>query len=38
MADYTVRGFDGELSLSAERGWYWHNDLSWQFKQGINCI
>ena len=31
---YTVRGFDGELSLSAERGWYWRNDLSWQFKPG----
>lgn len=31
---YTVRGFDGELSLAAERGWYWRNDLSWQFKQG----
>lgn len=31
---YTVRGFDGELSLSAERGWYWRNDLSWNFKQG----
>lgn len=31
---YTVRGFDGELNLSAERGWYWRNDLSWDFKQG----
>ncbi|WP_338067657.1 ShlB/FhaC/HecB family hemolysin secretion/activation protein [Neisseria weixii] len=31
---YTVRGFDGELSLAAERGWYWRNDLSWNFKQG----
>ncbi len=31
---YTVRGFDGELNLSAERGWYWRNDLSWNFKQG----
>ena len=31
---YTVRGFDGEMSLSAERGWFWRNDLSWQFKQG----
>lgn len=29
---YTVRGFDGELSLSAERGWYWRNDLSWNFQ------
>lgn len=26
---YTVRGFDGELSLSADRGWYLQNDLAW---------
>jgi len=25
---YTVRGFDGELSLSGERGWLLRNDLS----------
>lgn len=31
---HTIRGFDGEMSLSAERGWYWRNDLSWQFKLG----
>lgn len=24
---YTVRGFDGEHVLSAERGWLWRNDL-----------
>ena len=24
---YTVRGFDGEASLSGERGWLWRNDL-----------
>ena len=24
---YTVRGYDGESVLSAERGWYWRNDL-----------
>ncbi len=24
---YTVRGFDGELTLSAERGWLFRNDL-----------
>lgn len=24
---YTVRGFDGESILSAERGWLWRNDL-----------
>lgn len=32
---YTVRGFDGEMSLAGERGWYWRNDLSWQFKPGL---
>jgi hemolysin activation/secretion protein len=26
---YTVRGFDGEASLSAERGWLLRNDLVW---------
>lgn len=26
---YTVRGFDGELSLSGERGWLWRNELNW---------
>ncbi|MFZ7236242.1 ShlB/FhaC/HecB family hemolysin secretion/activation protein [Avibacterium gallinarum] len=26
---YTVRGFDGELTLSGERGWLWRNELSW---------
>lgn len=26
---YTVRGFDGELTLSGERGWNWRNELSW---------
>ncbi|MHA3060836.1 ShlB/FhaC/HecB family hemolysin secretion/activation protein [Acinetobacter sp. ANC 4636] len=25
---YTVRGFDGDLTLSAERGLYWRNDLA----------
>lgn len=24
---YTVRGFDGETTLSAERGWFWRNEL-----------
>ncbi|MBV8046221.1 MAG: ShlB/FhaC/HecB family hemolysin secretion/activation protein, partial [Paludibacterium sp.] len=26
---YTVRGFDGQNTLSAERGWVVRNDLSW---------
>ena len=28
---YTVRGLDGELTLAAERGWYWQNTWSWQY-------
>lgn len=35
---YTVRGFDGELSLAAERGWYWRNDFGWQFEPGHQLI
>ncbi|MDO5687445.1 MAG: ShlB/FhaC/HecB family hemolysin secretion/activation protein [Neisseria sp.] len=31
---YSVRGFDGETTLSAERGWYWRNDLAWQYQAG----
>lgn len=27
---WTVRGFDGENSLSADEGWYWRNELGWQ--------
>lgn len=30
---YSVRGFDGELTLSGERGWYWRNELAWNIKQ-----
>lgn len=26
---YTIKGFDGELSLSGERGWLWKNELIW---------
>ena len=26
---YTVRGFDGELTLLGERGWLWRNELGW---------
>lgn len=29
---YTVRGFDGELSLAAERGWYARNELAWHYR------
>lgn len=28
---WTVRGFDGENSLSADDGWYWRNELAWQW-------
>lgn len=30
---YTVRGFDGEQTLSAERGWYLQNELSIPLKK-----
>ncbi|WP_159990529.1 ShlB/FhaC/HecB family hemolysin secretion/activation protein [Pelistega ratti] len=30
---YTVRGFDGELTLMGERGWFWRNDISWHIQQ-----
>lgn len=29
---YTVRGFDGELTLTGERGWLWRNELAWDVK------
>jgi hemolysin activation/secretion protein len=31
---YTVRGYDGESVLSAERGWLWRNDLSFALGDG----
>lgn len=31
---YTVRGFDGEASLAAERGWLMRNELAWIFGSG----
>ncbi len=30
---YTVRGFDGEAMLAAERGFYWRNELQWPIFQ-----
>jgi hemolysin activation/secretion protein len=30
---YTVRGFDGETMLAAERGFYWRNKLQWSIGQ-----
>ncbi|WP_028229479.1 ShlB/FhaC/HecB family hemolysin secretion/activation protein [Paraburkholderia ferrariae] len=30
---YTVRGFDGETMLAAERGFYWRNELQWPIGQ-----
>lgn len=29
---YSVRGFDGELSLMGNRGWYLQNNLAWHFE------
>jgi len=26
---YTVRGFDGQVSLAADKGWYLQNDFAW---------
>lgn len=31
---YTVRGFNGELTLMGERGWYARNNLTWHYLQG----
>lgn len=31
---YTVRGFDEELTLMGEQGWYWNNNLNWQYLPG----
>lgn len=30
---YTVRGFDGELTLMGESGWYWRNEIAAYFKE-----
>ena len=30
----TVRGFDGKMTLAAERGWYSRNELAWTYVQG----
>ncbi len=32
---YTVRGFDGESTLLAERGWYWRSELSTPLNLGV---
>ena len=32
---YTVRGFDGESSLMAERGWYWRNVFFWNSSYNV---
>ena len=29
---YNVRGFNGEITLSGDRGWYLRNDLQWHFQ------
>ncbi|MDR1662753.1 MAG: ShlB/FhaC/HecB family hemolysin secretion/activation protein [Azoarcus sp.] len=31
---YTVRGFDGEMTLMAERGSWWRNEFAWYFAPG----
>jgi hemolysin activation/secretion protein len=34
---YTVRGFDGEMILSAERGWFVRNDISTPIAAGMEA-
>jgi hemolysin activation/secretion protein len=33
IGSHTVRGFDGETMLAAERGFYWRNELQWPVLQ-----
>jgi len=35
---YTVRGFDGETMLAAERGFYWRNELQWPIFQTAQTL
>ncbi|MEQ5326545.1 ShlB/FhaC/HecB family hemolysin secretion/activation protein [Proteus sp. fly-1008] len=35
---WTIRGFDGERTLSANEGWYLQNTLSWQYPKSEQCI
>ncbi|HRK56129.1 MAG TPA: ShlB/FhaC/HecB family hemolysin secretion/activation protein [Burkholderiaceae bacterium] len=35
---YTVRGFDGEAMLSADRGWLLRNDLDWIIGQSTQAL
>lgn len=35
---YTVRGFDGESTLSGDRGWVIHNDLSMNLKNSSHTV
>ncbi|WP_159567768.1 ShlB/FhaC/HecB family hemolysin secretion/activation protein [Budvicia diplopodorum] len=32
---WSVRGYDGELSLSADRGWYTRNELAWRLPEPV---
>lgn len=35
---WTIRGFDGERTLSANEGWYLQNTLSWQYPKSEQFI
>lgn len=35
---YTVRGFDGETMLAAEKGFYWRNELQWLVGQTAQSL
>ena len=29
---YNVRGFNGDITLSGDRGWFWRNELRWHYR------
>ncbi len=35
---HTVRGFDGETILLAERGWLLRNELAWRHRSGLHSV
>jgi hemolysin activation/secretion protein len=35
---WTVRGFDGERTLSGQQGWYWRNDFIWDIPGPVQQI
>ena len=35
---WTVRGFDGERTLSGQQGWYWRNDFIWDIPGPVQQV